>query len=82
MSDEKRQAVIDVLESKFIVDDDREVMRKAGERSGLLITDGQSIEREDCIVAATGLLHVEAVVTGNVDRFERVDGLDVRTYRA
>ncbi|WP_311170318.1 type II toxin-antitoxin system VapC family toxin [Halobellus ordinarius] len=72
--------IINVLESKHIVPAGNEVMRKAGKLSGQLITEGQRIEREDCIIAATGLLHDEAVVTGNADHFRRIDGLDVRTY--
>lgn len=78
--EQKRSEVLDVLESKHVVDADRTVMRKAGELSGQLITDGQRIEREDCVVAATALLADEPVVTGNVDHFERVPELAVRSY--
>lgn len=77
---EKRSDVLDVLESKHVVDADRPVMRKAGELSGQLITEGRRIEREDCVVAATALLADEPVVTGNVDHFERVPELTVRSY--
>lgn len=77
---EKRSDVLDVLESKHVVDADRTVMRKAGELSGQLITEGRRIEREDCVVAATALLADEPVVTGNVDHFERVPELTVRSY--
>lgn len=76
----KRKEIIDVLESKHVVTADHEVMRRAGKLSGQLITEGRQIEREDCIIAATGLLRDEAVVTRNTDHFERVDGLDVRSY--
>lgn len=78
--EEKRTEIIEVLETKHVVDADRVVMRKAGKLSGRLITEGRRIEREDCIVAATALLNDEPVVTGNVDHFERIPELDVRGY--
>jgi predicted nucleic acid-binding protein len=78
--DQKRREIIDVLESKHVVDANHEVMRRAGKISGELISQGKQIEREDCIIAATGVLQDEPVVTRNTDHFERVDGLDVRTY--
>ena len=49
---DKRREVLDVLESKHVVDADATVMRKAGQLSGSLVPDGERIEREDCIVAA------------------------------
>lgn len=76
---EKRQ-VLEVLDSKAVVPADREVMRHAGEISGLLAARGERIDREDCIVAATALQEDEPVVTRNVDHFERVPDVDVRTY--
>ena len=76
----KRKRILDVLESKSVIPADRAVMRRAGKLSGELITQGKRIEREDCIVAATALLEDEAVVTRNVRHFERIDGLDVRSY--
>lgn len=76
----KRERILDVLESKFVVDADHGVMRKAGKLSGELIARGEQIEREDCIVAATALLSDEAVVTRNTAHFERVENLAVRSY--
>ena len=78
--DDKRREVLDVLESKHVVDADATVMRKAGQLSGSLVADGERIEREDCIVAGTALLNDEPVVTRNVDHYDRIDGLEVRTY--
>jgi len=79
-SESEREDIIDVLESKHVVAADHTVMRKAGKISGALINEGQRIDREDCIIAATGLIHDETVITRNVDHFERVDSLDVQTY--
>lgn len=77
---EKQKEIIDVLDTKHVVDADRRIMRKAGKLSGRLIGEGRRIEREDCVVAATALLNDEPVVTRNVDHFERVPELDVRSY--
>lgn len=77
---EKQERILGVLESKFVVAADDAVMRKAGKLSGELITRGEQIEREDCIIAATALLNDEAVVTRNAKPFARIETLDVRTY--
>jgi len=41
---------------------------------------GEPIDREDCIIAATAIAENEPVVTRNAGHFERISGLDVRTY--
>lgn len=76
----KADRILDVLATKHVVAADDAVMRKAGRLSGDLIGRDEQIEREDCVIAATALLNDETVVTRNVDHFERVDDLDVRTY--
>ena len=76
----KQQRILDILDTKHVVSADRAVMRKAGKLSGELINDGRRIEREDCIIAATALLNDEPVITRNTRHFERVDGLETRTY--
>ena len=76
----KQDAILDVLETKHVVCADQTVMRKAGKLSGALITDGERIEREDCVIAATGLLEDEPVITRNEKHFERIDSLEVRSY--
>lgn len=76
----ERERVLDVLQSKPVVPADRAIMRRAGELRGELVADGEVIDREDCIIAATALDLGEPVVTGDGDHFERVPGLDVRSY--
>ena len=78
--DSKQQRILDILDTKHVVSADRAVMRKAGKLSGELITDGRRIVREDCIIAATGLLNDEPIVTRNASHFERIDGVEIRTY--
>ena len=79
-SQEKDEQVLAVLDSKSVVDADETVMRKAGRLSGELISAGERIDREDCIIAATALLNDEPVITRNTAHFERIDGLDVQSY--
>ena len=76
----KRERILEILETKHIVSADHTVMRKAGRLSGELITDGERIEREDCIIAATALLNDESIVTRDTRHFGRIDGLEVRSY--
>ncbi|MFP8956861.1 type II toxin-antitoxin system VapC family toxin [Natrialbaceae archaeon A-CW3] len=76
----KQQRILDILETKHVVSADQAVMRRAGKLSGELINDGERIEREDCIIAATALLNDEPVITRNTSHFDRVEGLEIRTY--
>ena len=76
---EKRR-VLEVAESKPILPADGPVMSKAGRLHGDLQREGRPIGESDCIVAATAIVHDEPVLTRNVEHFERVDGVDVRTY--
>ncbi|AHG02256.1 twitching motility protein PilT (plasmid) [Halostagnicola larsenii XH-48] len=76
----KRERILDVLETKHVITADQTVMRKAGKLSGGLLNDGERIEREDCIIAATALLNDEPIITRNTKHFNRFDDLEVRSY--
>lgn len=76
----RQQKILNVLDTRHAVAADETVMRKAGKISGALSARGDEIDREDCIIGATALLHDEPVVTRNTDHFTRIDGLDVETY--
>ena len=78
--EDEQEAVLSVLDSKTILAADGNIMRQAGQISGELITDGERIDREDCIIAATALREGEAVVTRNEGHFERIPHLDVVSY--
>lgn len=79
-SDAERRTVRGVIDTKPVIPADRTVMQKAGTVSGRLITDGERIDREDCIIAATALIEEETVVTRNTAHFDRIEGIDVRSY--
>ncbi|MFC4249379.1 type II toxin-antitoxin system VapC family toxin [Natribaculum luteum] len=76
----KRERILEILETKHVVSADHTVMRKAGKLSGELINDGERIDREDCMIAATAVLNDEPVITRNTKQFERIGGLEVRSY--
>jgi predicted nucleic acid-binding protein len=78
--EDEQEAVLGVLDSKTILAADAGIMRRAGRLSGELITNGEQIDREDCIIAATALSEGEAVVTRNEGHFERIPQLDVVSY--
>ncbi|MFB6253210.1 MAG: PIN domain-containing protein [Halobacteriaceae archaeon] len=79
-STSRRQKVLDVLNTKHVVDADTNVMRRAGRLSGDLFNRGKHIDREDCIIAATAIQEDEPLITRNTDHFERIDGLTIRSY--
>lgn len=76
----RQQKILDVLDTRHVITAATPVMRKAGKISGSLIARGEEIDREDCLVGASALLHDEPVVTRNTDHFDRIDGLTVETY--
>ncbi|MFB6162507.1 MAG: PIN domain-containing protein [Halococcoides sp.] len=77
-SSERR--ILDVLDSKHVIDADQSIARKAGKLSGQLVNRGERIDREDCLIAATAMAEDEPVLTRNVDHFDRVEGLEVLSY--
>jgi hypothetical protein len=76
----EKQTVLSVLDSKHVIPADHSIMKQAGELSGRLINDGERIDREDCIIAATAIQENEPVLTRNAAHFDRIQGLDVETY--
>jgi len=78
--EERKQRLLAVLDTRPTVPADETIMRKAGKISGKLLTRGEEIDREDCIIGATALLNDEPILTRNVDHFSRIDGLEIETY--
>lgn len=75
--EKERKQVLNVLNSKNIIQAGRKTMKKAGEISGELANNGERIDREDCIIAATAILEQEPVITANKKHFKRVQDLKV-----
>jgi tRNA(fMet)-specific endonuclease VapC len=79
-SADRRRRIETVLESKPVYLADGTVMKKAGRIDGRLAASGRDIGMGDTIIAATALVHEEPVLTGNVDHFERIDGVGIESY--
>ena len=71
-----RQLLTDINELPF----DRDCAVRAGRINADLVSSGEPIDETDVMIAATALVHDYPVVTRNVDHFERIDGLTVRSY--
>ncbi len=71
-----KNLLTDVRELPF----DRECATTAGEINAALQRNGNTIEDADVMIAATALVHDVPVVTNNVDRFERIEDLEILTY--
>lgn len=70
-----------VLATKAVYDVTPSIARKAGRIAGRLTKDGAALnDPGDEIIAATGVVHDEPVLTKNVDHFDRIPGLRVETY--
>jgi len=76
----ERAAVEDLLTDIEEFPFDHDCATRAGDLVVELEQAGEPIETTDAMIAATALVHGHAVVTRNVDHFERVDGLEVLTY--
>lgn len=68
------------IEHRPVLGLDERIMRTAGRTWGRLRMDGAEIGPLDTMIGATGLVHDEPVVTGNVAHFERIPDLTVETY--
>lgn len=70
-----------VVESRTLYDVTPEIIRKAGRIGGGLRKEGRPLNDPGAeIIGATGIVHDEAVLTGNPDDFERIDCLSVVRY--
>lgn len=70
-----------VLETKETYDITAPIARKAGRIAGQLTRDGTPLnDPGDELIAATGIVHDEPVLTRNVEHFDRIPGLRVETY--
>lgn len=59
---------------------DSAVAARAGQIDGTLAGEGNPIGVGDTVIGATAVAHDEAVLTRNVEHFERIPGLEVETY--
>lgn len=76
----QRSAVETLLEDVHEVPFDRKCAMTAGRINAELVDAGTPIDETDVMIAATALVEDRPVVTRNLDHFERIAGLAVRSY--
>lgn len=69
-----------VLDARPVLDLDERTLRKAGRIRGLLLADGDDVGTGDVLVGAAGVVREEPVLTRNEADFERIPGVEVRSY--
>jgi predicted nucleic acid-binding protein len=79
-SDENREGIESVVSSLPLEPTTPSIARRAGRIEGELQADGEAIGAVDALVAATALDYDKAVVTADVDDFERVPELKIDRY--
>ncbi|MUW15894.1 PIN domain-containing protein [Halorubrum sp. CBA1125] len=75
----ERENVEGVLDSKPVHPADTAVMRKAGRLAGERQNEGTPVGDGDVVIAATAKVVEEAVLTRNLEDFERL-GVDIESY--
>jgi len=78
--EKRRRRIESVLDRKPTREATAAVIKKAGRIDGALADDGRAVGMGETVIAATGLVHEEPVLTRNVDHFDRIDGLDLESY--
>lgn len=76
----EQRAIIEFCSRIRVVPLDTGIASLAGELSAALIGRGERIEVEDVLIGATALWLDDAILTRNVDHFERIDELAVEAY--
>ena len=74
---QKVEKLIDSLRVHTI---NKEVAIKAAEIEAILLDQGEIIDWEDILIAATALIHNEPILTRNVKHFSRISGVKVESY--
>ena len=79
-TERERDVVRDVLDGLEEIPFNRQCAKLAGQLNAELVTSGQPIDETDVMIAAAALVHDLPVVTRNVDHFDRIEGIEVRSY--
>lgn len=69
-----------VVDARPVLDLDEATLRKAGRIKGRLLAEDDDVGTGDVLVGATGVVHDEPVLTRNEADFERIPGVEVRSY--
>ncbi len=78
--EQEKQKIQELLQSVVVYPFDEAVAKKAAEIEAFLAAQGELIDLEDIMIAATALISNETLLTRNDKHFKRVIGLNVETY--
>lgn len=78
--EKEKKEVLEVINSKEVVEADQEIMKQAGRLHGRLIKQGKRIGSFDCMIAATAISLGETLLTRNETDFERIEFLAWEMY--
>lgn len=78
--EEEKEKILNVIDSRHIVEADDIVMERAGRTHGRLIIDGNRKGAFDCIIASTAQVHEETILTRNKKDFDTIGDVRVTTY--
>ncbi len=78
--EEEKEKINNLLISVQVLPFTELIAKKAAEIEALLLAQGEIIDLEDIMTAATALVHQEPVLTRNDQHFKRIKNLEVETY--
>ena len=76
----EKKKVNELINSLNILSFTSEVAKKAGEIEAELIKNGNMVDLEDIMIAATAMTRNEKVLTRNIQHFSRISGLALESY--
>lgn len=77
---EEKKKVLNVLNSKEVIEADKNIMERAGKIHGNLINQGERVGSFDCMIAATAISLEEPLLTRNKKDFEKIDLVELESY--
>ncbi|MFP4185691.1 MAG: PIN domain-containing protein [Thermoplasmata archaeon] len=78
--EEEKEKILEVIESKRVVEADKNIMKKSGKLHGDLIEKGDRISAFDCMIGTTAVIEGEPILTRNKKEFDRIHGITVKQY--
>ena len=71
---------LDLLSIVEVISVDKDIAIKGGEIYSRLAKNGEAIELNDCLIAATSLsVGINEIVTRNIKHFERIEAVEALT---
>lgn len=79
-TDEELEKIERLLRGLTSIDFDSEMGKLSGELRASLIEEGRPIDVEDIMICASAMKSNQKILTRNLEHFERIEGLELKTY--